>query len=477
MGAIATSALLAGVVAVTFAWRPVEGLLAFAMSLLLVETVEYWSGVDLRYLDEIAIPLLLAMAVTVHRHRLRPPQPGVREIGLALLLLGGIASSVANDVPSQIWLPALWLLAKGFAVFYLVISLPMTDDELGRILGVLLAVGLLVVGIGLFQFVAPDVAERVFFLPPPALERGTVGVVNSLFTHPAIYGWLAAVLSLFLVARFIERHEPWAIAVAVVAGVASVLSGRRTPILGMAVGIAVGLLRVATSGGASRRVVAMAILAPILIVVVSVPLFGDFYVSTLASYGARPEVIGEALGNDPDPEVLSELQPRVALAVGSVAIARDELPLGAGLGRFGSHMSREVYSPLYEQYGLHGIYGLSAAFPIAVTDNYWPMILGETGVLGLTGALLFFGAVAVGLWRAGDAAATPTRRLVTLGCLMVFAEALTRSLTAAVFAAPPIAPIVMAAAALALSGSPEPIAVERADERATPRGAHEGAAR
>ncbi|AQY49739.1 hypothetical protein PWEIH_01962 [Listeria weihenstephanensis FSL R9-0317] len=66
----------------------------------------------------------------------------------------------------------------------------------------------------------------------------------------------------------------------------------------------------------------------------------------------------------------------------SVQIAQDHAPFGAGLGMFGSHASRLHYSPLYYDYNLSRVWGLSSGNPAFITDSYWAMIIGETGLLG-----------------------------------------------------------------------------------------------
>ncbi|MBC1400712.1 hypothetical protein [Listeria booriae] len=66
----------------------------------------------------------------------------------------------------------------------------------------------------------------------------------------------------------------------------------------------------------------------------------------------------------------------------SVQIAKDHAPFGAGLGMFGSHASRLHYSPLYYDYQLSRVWGLSSINPSFITDSYWAMIIGETGILG-----------------------------------------------------------------------------------------------
>jgi hypothetical protein len=64
-------------------------------------------------------------------------------------------------------------------------------------------------------------------------------------------------------------------------------------------------------------------------------------------------------------------------------IATDNFPLGAGFGRFASYPSRLHYSPVYEQYGLSSVWGLSRVFPSFIDDTSWPSVIGETGYAGL----------------------------------------------------------------------------------------------
>ncbi|WAO22955.1 hypothetical protein [Paenilisteria newyorkensis] len=66
----------------------------------------------------------------------------------------------------------------------------------------------------------------------------------------------------------------------------------------------------------------------------------------------------------------------------SVEIAKNHAPFGAGLGMFGSNASRLDYSPLYNEYHLTHVWGLSQFNPTFITDSYWAMIIGETGFLG-----------------------------------------------------------------------------------------------
>lgn len=75
--------------------------------------------------------------------------------------------------------------------------------------------------------------------------------------------------------------------------------------------------------------------------------------------------------------------PRGALLVNSVNLMKMHFPFGAGFGSFGSYYSGVYYSPVYKMLGIHEIYGLSRDNYNAITDQYWPMVTGQTGIIGL----------------------------------------------------------------------------------------------
>ncbi len=75
---------------------------------------------------------------------------------------------------------------------------------------------------------------------------------------------------------------------------------------------------------------------------------------------------------------------RVALTYTSVQIASDAFPFGLGWGMYGSPLSQQTKSPVYRMYGIDNVFGLNfsrdgGAF---MCDTFWPMLLGELGVLG-----------------------------------------------------------------------------------------------
>lgn len=64
-------------------------------------------------------------------------------------------------------------------------------------------------------------------------------------------------------------------------------------------------------------------------------------------------------------------------------ILRDFFPIGTGLGTFASDPSAKYYSPIYILYDINKVWGLEENNPFLVSDTFWPMIMGQTGAIGL----------------------------------------------------------------------------------------------
>jgi O-antigen ligase len=143
---------------------------------------------------------------------------------------------------------------------------------------------------------------------------------------------------------------------------------------------------------------------------------------------------------------------RVALYQTAVAIARDDFPLGVGLGRYGSGLSRDPYSPVYHEYGLDTVRGMSVEFSDFIADAFWARVLGETGVIGFAALILFCAALAVELWRATrQSHAEPLIVAFVLGAWMVFVQALAETVASSMFESPPRVYLLFGATGIALS--------------------------
>lgn len=73
---------------------------------------------------------------------------------------------------------------------------------------------------------------------------------------------------------------------------------------------------------------------------------------------------------------------RSALTLTGFQILKDYFPIGSGFGTFASHVAAEHYSPLYIKYGIDKIYGLGPEGSF-LDDTFWPIVIGQTGALGI----------------------------------------------------------------------------------------------
>lgn len=74
--------------------------------------------------------------------------------------------------------------------------------------------------------------------------------------------------------------------------------------------------------------------------------------------------------------------PRAILLKYSIITANKYFPLGTGFSTYGSEMAWRDYSVLYILYGFNNLYGMSENNGAFLNDNYWPMLLGQTGYFG-----------------------------------------------------------------------------------------------
>lgn len=73
---------------------------------------------------------------------------------------------------------------------------------------------------------------------------------------------------------------------------------------------------------------------------------------------------------------------RYQLTITAIKIMRDHFPIGSGFATFGSYFSGISYSSIYDLYGISKVNGLRDGAFAFISDSFWPMLFGETGILG-----------------------------------------------------------------------------------------------
>lgn len=421
---------------------PAEALLTLAMAVLFYDTVDFYVGGAVKQLDEASVGLLALVAFVRAAPRWRSWMWWPRDVAVAVVIGAALLSTFVEAVPLQTWLPALVLVGKSIAFLYTVTWTEFRVWEIRGGMRVVLGIGLVVLALGFIEVLVPGPFASVFGLPA-FTPRGGLPVVKSIFVHPALFGWFCVFVALFLFAAFVQTRRWLLLVLALLFSLGMILTARRRVILSLAAGLGAGFLdslrRLRSRAEIVRAWWPVAAGTGVLLVVF-MPLFIGLYHLTLERY--IPGVVEDPIGENGDGEGFGDSdenpQARIALYLGSIDIAQDHLPLGGGLGRYASWMSRVDYSPLYVEYGLSDIRGLRENNPLYATDTFWPQILGEFGVVGLIGYAGFLGSLAYLLWReAGRQEDEDTIRLLRIAAGMVFTQAILESVASSMFHSPP----------------------------------------
>ncbi|HET6744692.1 MAG TPA: hypothetical protein VFH90_02455 [Candidatus Limnocylindria bacterium] len=464
---IVAPALVAAVLVAGFAWRPTAGLVAFSLFILFYDTIAFFLGSPLRRVDEMAVPALVIVALVRLRPwryvRIEPVRDGAVAVAVAL----GILSSLVNGVPAGIWIPALGLLWKTVAIFYIATWLQIDRRSIIGAARVVLSVGFVVVGLAFIESFNPSGFQGFLGLPQWYRPRGQLPAVKSLFLHPAIFASFAGLVALYAYTSYVEYRKVWMLVLGTFAGMTVFFAARRRAIIGVVAALA------AAFGWSWRRLAEHRLLlrswlpvmaSGVVLFLIFTPGLLGLYDKTLIGYAPQPtDLPTPPPGMEPDDgEGRVGTQARSALYGASFEIAQDYFPLGAGLGRYGSHMSRVEYSPVYETYDLNRVRGLQPGNPQFITDTFWPMILGEGGVLAVLAYATFLLAVLLSIWVGAGRQADRLVRTFCLGTLAVLVLALVESAATPMFVSPPRAFLIFAAVGAAVAVIRRPPASEDA---------------
>ena len=455
------SAAAAALVVIAYFFWKAEALLSFALFVLFYETLVRWMGVNIKQVDEIAVPALVVVAGIPALFRWREWFWWPRDVAIAVAVLAGLVSTLIQGVPIQVWLPALVLIGKGIAFFYVAMWTGAREWELraGMVIG--LAIGIVVMALSFVELLDPIAFQHAFNVQEFYRPRGSLPSLKSLFFHPVMFAWFTAFVALYLYAHFALTRRWWAFALAFIFSLGPFLAARRRAMLALLAGIAAGVARTGLNDRSWRTTVRQWVPTAVGVVVIFVmflPGITGLYQYTIDRY--LPPVSTPAPSGVPIPgeefpgvEGVGNTQVRIALYGGAVRIAADKYPLGAGFGRYGSWMSRVEYSPVYAEYGLSGVRGLRPRNPVNVTDTFWPQILGELGVIGFVAYAGFMGSLGWILWKlARDTQESVTVRVFRLGTGMVLVQALVESLASPMFHSPPRAYLLFLVVGLVAAG-------------------------
>lgn len=377
-------------------------------------------SVALKRLEEYTILALFILMAVKNFIMKKPWSRSPIDAPLFCLILIAIASSIINHaVPHKIAVLDLYLLLKGFLVFYIFYNLKFTVEEVRRLTKLILFVAVVFFGFGIVDLLIPKIFREIIHNNMYVSHRFGISSVQSFFIHPGVFGWFMAFCSVFCLAYFIvyEKKEYLVFTFLFVMG--SIISMRLKSIAGIFLSFLFAF--VVVSG--SKKIKFIISIGIIILIFTSIFGSGVFnlFDEQIYFYLQSPHLNTNA---------------RVVLYYTSLKIANDFFPLGSGLGTFGGWIASLYYSPIYRQYGINTIYGLREGEHF-LTDTFWPYIIGEFGIAGFlcfSSVLFLFFSKTTKVFNNSE---NKFIKAFSLGSVLALSEILFESLGSHVFLGPP----------------------------------------
>lgn len=361
--------------------------------------------------------IILFFLLMIVRRMLKQESLIDKRIGLPLLgiCVAGVLSSVISGVPFLISAFGLFLMIKGFLLFSIVGSLHWDEASVKKWVKTFGTLAIVLLACGIIDLFAPVQFRRLLGNTenPIMYEAGMPSVV-SLCVHPGDFGWMMAVAGIFSLAFCVFAPDKRNLIYSLLFFVGMLFSFRVKPILGVAGALGITFLVYSKARQYLWRVLILLLIVYVL------------------SFNLIWPVITHKIGGVFWPEE-GVTNVRRVLYLTSFEIARDYFPFGAGLGRYAGWISSLYYSPVYEQYGLSTLYGLSAETGSFIMDTQWANILGELGILGFIAYVVLCRNMLQRIWVYLNSANTVYLRAFSLGVFMVFMEALFESIAYPIF--------------------------------------------
>jgi hypothetical protein len=365
------------------------------------------TGVMVRYSDEALVLLFAGLTVRqAARANVRLPSWYIACVGG--VALAGLGSAALHHAPLSASVPGAWLGLKLLIMVGIAFVLPWKPGDLDRVYRVIVKIGALVAAYGFADFLAGGAissALQTSAFNPPAGKARAESVV-AIFPKPGAESLFMTVLFAIAFTRYAAKRSRADLAYSVAFAVAVVLTLRVKGFVSL--GVVVVIVLIAQQWARERNALSL-LLVGLLLVGSAYPVMASVIATHVSVYTSTTETTA-----------------RSDLYATGKQIADDNFPLGVGFGRYASYPSRSEYSPVYDEYGLSSIWGLSRTAPQFINDTSWPTVMGETGYLGL-GAYIFglvcLVALLVRRWRR----APREHRWALLAALCILAVILTDS--------------------------------------------------
>lgn len=273
----------------------------------------------------------------------------------------GVLSAVLADVPFTATLvPATFLSFKAFLLGWSAAQFAFKRSDIRAACKFGGYVVTFIIAASLFNLIAPGSWAKVMSVNGSSIDRYGLPSLLGPFIHPFDLAFALSMSGIAILAyRKYFRRSRLSFVLLIGSFMGTILSFRRKDLLGL--------------GGATMLLAAR--LRFYWLLTIGIPL-----VALIVVFG-WDEITREAAGLFNAYLSPESGEARTVLTLGSITMAQQYFPLGAGFGRYGSRTAGVQYSPEYYNLGFPSVYGLDPGGSF-LTDTSWPAILGETGIIG-----------------------------------------------------------------------------------------------
>ncbi|MDR7078860.1 hypothetical protein J2Y03_003917 [Neobacillus niacini] len=283
----------------------------------------------------------------------------------------GLISSIIHKVPLIILIQGAILMFKGFIVLFIFRSISFTAADLNKFSQLFKKITYIVLFFAVIDALFSHQFRGLINTDHKFDIRMGIISIQSIFTHPSLYGWFLAIVGFYLLSSYSVNNNKKSGLKSLVLFIASIFSFRfKTTIAILFNSLFVLVQQRFNIAGLKKFRQSKAFLPVIIVssIVAIVVLYAVVQLSVLTIQRYITIDYTESA--------------RKALYIFGFIIAFTQFPFGVGYGRYGSWTAREYYSPVYVEYELDKIYGLYSKDPKWATDTYWPSIMGEVGIIG-----------------------------------------------------------------------------------------------
>ncbi len=313
----------------------------------------------------------------------------------------GLLSTFFNH-NSVLWsLISIFLALKGAFIYWISKNLNLDRYKIILFFKTVLYILVLTAIIGIFQYLG----VQIFALG--TTERFGVKVARSIFAHHGEFGSLmAAGFALSIGLKLGTKKNKW-LYIAYIMAFGLLASTVRRSIIGIILGI-LFIMLFYRKFRIPKKYVYSFLVTIILTSIIFYGRFSNLISGTQEEYGIS-------------------VHPRYFLYYGAYEIAKNKPLLGEGPGTYGSYISIINKSKIYQKYKI-------TILDKFKTDTFWPMILGEYGILGTIAfsllLLIIFRSLLISFPKNDD---NPFLKGLYIGYIILFVDYLIESLATAIY--------------------------------------------